>query len=535
MATANPSQEDLQRLQRRSEQSMHRLRWLIPLFSLLLLVIFAVAVALLYFESRARSNGFLNEQAREARAFVNAYVQQSVRYDANALTSILHALRHDDEVADLFAARDRRGLLTHVAGLYKRLNRDYNITHFYFTRPDRVNLLRVHAPERHGDRIDRVTTRRAQRTGEIAHGIELGVLGTFTLRVVAPWHHPDSGELLGYVELGMEVDHVIKRLKDTFALDVEVGIRKDHLQRELWIDGMRTLGQDDRWDRFPDVVLANWTNGGLHPALAHYFRHRDELASNGFVTLERNDRVYRLLIIPLKDVADQKVAEIALLTDETLAATHWKHALVTAGTASLALGLPLIGVFFLVSRRIGNRLAESEVLLRKLARRDSLTELLNRRTFDDALSTEILRAGRFDHELSLLIIDIDHFKAVNDDHGHLAGDAVLQGLSDRLRAVSRSVDSVYRYGGEEFVFILPETGLEGATEFAERIRRVVRERPFELPDGHTREVTVSVGVVTMPQHGDNASTLIAAADAALYAAKRGGRDQVRVYDGSAEL
>ena len=111
------------------------------------------------------------------------------------------------------AQRDRDMLLKHATPLFKDIRRDYKITHFYFTGIDRVNLLRVHAPLRYGDTIDRITTLQAEHSGTVAYGVELGPLGTFTLRLVSPWYDPKTNKLIGYVELGMEIDQIIHKLE----------------------------------------------------------------------------------------------------------------------------------------------------------------------------------------------------------------------------------------------------------------------------------------------------------------------------------
>lgn len=166
----------------------------------------------------------------------------------------------------------------------------------------------------------------------------------------------------------------------------------------------------------------------------------------------------------------------------------------------------------------------------ELARRDSLTDLYNHRTFNELLKEETVRAQRFNRPVSLLMLDIDHFKRVNDRHGHEAGDIVLKGLSDLLMKQARAVDRVCRYGGEEFTLIVPETGAAVAMQIAERMRAEVERQPFDIGDGKTIGVTVSIGVATYPQLVDSPEEFVKAADVALYAAKRAGRNRVSGYE-----
>ncbi|MGH7718081.1 MAG: diguanylate cyclase [Gemmatimonadaceae bacterium] len=163
-----------------------------------------------------------------------------------------------------------------------------------------------------------------------------------------------------------------------------------------------------------------------------------------------------------------------------------------------------------------------------LAITDPLTLTLNRRALMDRLGSELDRARRYALVLSVLMIDIDHFKGVNDQHGHAAGDEVLRGVAQVLQREARSVDVVARYGGEEFLVVLPETGEDGAYAFAERVcRRVAEDQIVAGSDFPDLRATVSVGVATFPSPGvESTEALIGAADAAMYRAKAGGRNQV---------
>jgi diguanylate cyclase (GGDEF)-like protein len=158
---------------------------------------------------------------------------------------------------------------------------------------------------------------------------------------------------------------------------------------------------------------------------------------------------------------------------------------------------------------------------------DELTGLSNNRRFRELMSKEAARAERFGHELSLIMLDIDDFKQVNDTYGHLQGDEVLRMIGRVLHLESRGVDEPARYGGEEFAVALPETGLDGALELAERIRVRIEAEPIPRTGrSGSIKVTASVGVASMRVSADGADALIAAADAALYEAKRAGKNRV---------
>jgi diguanylate cyclase (GGDEF)-like protein len=163
--------------------------------------------------------------------------------------------------------------------------------------------------------------------------------------------------------------------------------------------------------------------------------------------------------------------------------------------------------------------------LREMAIRDGLTRCYNHKYFKMRLEQELVRAHRYGSALSLGLLDIDHFKKVNDTHGHPAGDAVLAHLANLLTASVRSSDIVARYGGEEFAFVLVEAGAEEAAVVAERMRGRLEAHEFELPGGGRLRATASIGVAAaQPQEG--ASGLVQRADAALYEAKAQGRNRI---------
>jgi diguanylate cyclase (GGDEF)-like protein len=162
-----------------------------------------------------------------------------------------------------------------------------------------------------------------------------------------------------------------------------------------------------------------------------------------------------------------------------------------------------------------------------LTRQDSMTGLLNRRAIEDALAHEVGRARRRDQRFALLALDVDHFKRINDTHGHPAGDAALVALAQTLREAARTGDLIARVGGEEFWILLPNTDTDGATALAERVRTAVAAQPYLVGD-QTIAVTVSVGVAVFEDTVETPQGLFKRADRALYAAKADGRDRCQL-------
>jgi diguanylate cyclase (GGDEF)-like protein len=169
---------------------------------------------------------------------------------------------------------------------------------------------------------------------------------------------------------------------------------------------------------------------------------------------------------------------------------------------------------------------KTESSLRRQALRDPLTGLFNRRFFDAGLAQEIMRSRRSGNPASLLILDIDHFKNYNDEYGHEAGDAVLRAIGQLLQTHVRGSDVACRFGGEEFVILMPDAALESAKERGKQILEAIRG--LEIPhQGHLLPpVTASLGLAEFPSHARDAEGLLEAADHALYVAKRAGRDRM---------
>lgn len=178
-----------------------------------------------------------------------------------------------------------------------------------------------------------------------------------------------------------------------------------------------------------------------------------------------------------------------------------------------------------VRERMQQDLHQANTALERLAREDSLTGLANRRHFMEILERELERSDRYGHPLALIMLDLDHFKAVNDNHGHAAGDRVLCEAARALRTVCRDVDLAARLGGEELAILLPETDAAGARIVAERARERIAAVAHTAPDGSTVRVTASFGVAAV-RPGATSEGVLHAADEALYRAKDAGRNQV---------
>ncbi|MGE7825292.1 GGDEF domain-containing protein [Paenibacillus sp. NPDC093718] len=203
------------------------------------------------------------------------------------------------------------------------------------------------------------------------------------------------------------------------------------------------------------------------------------------------------------------------------------HKVYTVFTQHLIISMLATVVIYMLTEYI-NTSNQLFLQMKKNAETDYLTSLHNLRQFEQLLSERFLEAQHFSERLGVLVVDIDHFKKINDTYGHSAGDAVLQQLSKVLREHSRSFDEVSRNGGEEFSVLVPEATIDETAAIAERIRAAVADHIFVLEDGTKIQITVSIGVAVHPDtiRSKNAKVLLQQADRELYRAKDSGRNRV---------
>lgn len=177
---------------------------------------------------------------------------------------------------------------------------------------------------------------------------------------------------------------------------------------------------------------------------------------------------------------------------------------------------------------LAGELEEANRALAELATHDALTGLLNRRALEERLEQETRRSARHGYPIGVVLFDLDHFKAINDSRGHAAGDHALQVVAAAVEDAVRGSDAVFRYGGEEFVVLLPDTPIEGAVAVAEHLRDVIRNIVLAFEGRALPSLSASFGVAGCPAHGRDVDSLLRAADAAVYLAKSRGRDRVEV-------
>lgn len=449
---------------------------------------------------------------------------------------------------------DAEALLAQSQPLFRQLLARFGIGHWYFVGLDQRVVLRVHSPTDRGDLIRRKTFQDAMASGRGVTGIELGSMASLTLRHVLPWRV--NGELLGYIELGAELAWFDARIQGILGLEVLAAVHKPQTTAAAYATGQRVFGFPGQWGDHTQLALLNQTLTKVPAAVFPVWE--DFVQGQGRKVAEVRDQgsLWALGFLPLQDHAGRTVASLALLqnrdafTDRRNHLVGWSLLLAVGLTALVALVLVLrvrrlahtvhssrqaqeaseqrvLQLNSMLESQVAERtaaLTQANEALRHLAQHDALTGLANRRVADERLHAEFARLQRNGQPYAVLMVDIDHFKQVNDHHGHAAGDLVLQQVAHALAQTLRATDFLARFGGEEFLVLLPETPLSRACHVADKLRLAVQAHT--LATTPFSPVTVSVGVAQAHRDQPNAETAVREADDQLYAAKSAGRNRV---------
>ena len=324
------------------------LRRLLPPLAAMVVLLAAGAGMLLWQQHRQR----LTVESAVDTADVLGDLRVALDQQALGLSVAAKCIAADATVQKALCRGDTDRLLTVWRPVFETLHRENNLTHFYFFDTNRVCLLRIHKLEKRGDLIKHFTAIKAERTGEAASGIELGPFGTFTLRVVQPVINGTN--LIGYVELGKEIEDALQEIHSRFGSQLALTIRKEHLKRQPWEDGMRLLGKEADWDRLPHSVVIYFSHGRLPDAFAPMADH-DASADAAHRETDReiafNGKDWRVSATPMQDVSGKEVGDLLVMRDITAAKAAFARLLILGGTVGGVLLVSLLSFIYVLLRR----------------------------------------------------------------------------------------------------------------------------------------------------------------------------------------
>ena len=275
---------------------MIRTKILVTIALSLLLVLF-LSVGSSYWLKQVKSSEKTRHEANELKELL-AY---KINLEAKLLTGFIDSIQKDIHLQNSFISGSRDDLLTQAAPLFNLINSKYNVTHFYFINLDRTCFLRVHKPDFFGDSIDRYTLKQAVTMGQISHGIELGPLGTFTLRVVYPWYF--NGKLQGYLELGTEINYIAPQIANFLEAELIISIKKKYLNKNKWEEGMRLMGRLSNWAQFDNIVIVSNTIPEIPEAIKTALSITSKSTDIEQFTLKHKGKTYYSAIYNLKDAS----------------------------------------------------------------------------------------------------------------------------------------------------------------------------------------------------------------------------------------
>lgn len=335
-------------------------RLLIPSACVLLLLVGGFGAVLFTMQ---KSNQ--DESCRETLKDASDELQESLKEDTAALSAMGDILLRDASLVEALKSRDRTRLQEIGSDIFASLQKSYGVVQFSFHGPDRVNLLRMHAPETFGDRIDRFTLREAQKTGKTASGLEMGATGTFSLRVVQPVF--SEGVRVGYVELARDVENILEAISEEKKVELGVAIRKKYLKKEYYQTYMERQGKENQWDLFPEDVILFSTWPQFQNIVGRFLGEtghtHDELSAETML----DGKTWRIMATLLYDTSGAAVGDLYILQDVSVSYAAAKRLMTVTAGGVLILLAGLLGFLYVMLRRtdqgIRNQqaeLAESE-------------------------------------------------------------------------------------------------------------------------------------------------------------------------------
>ena len=320
---------------------------LLPFMAILLIMLIVVAAVIIW----GLQSDNISKRIDIISDNITRDLDLTLQQQANGLNTATQSIAMNPRVREALSTENTESLLADWQGMFETLNQEQSITHFYFIDVNRVCLLRIHKPEKYGDKIERFTALEAERTGKSAWGIELGPLGTFTLRVVQPIF--DGQKLLGYIELGKEIEDIWQALNVNKEIQIAVSIKKDMIQRETWESGMDMLGREVDWERLSHSVITYTSQGYLPDAFAKLANNDPLDDYHGTLDYDITDfnRDWRVIVSPLFDVSGQEVGHLLKMVDITDINDIFARDIMQESIGGVLILAILLGLTFVMLRR----------------------------------------------------------------------------------------------------------------------------------------------------------------------------------------
>ncbi|NJD33472.1 MAG: histidine kinase [Betaproteobacteria bacterium] len=320
-----------------------KVRFMAPLAVVLAIIMGVFAAAALWVEADIRDQDIAERTAAVEKLFL-----QKLDKDTNLMIATMRTMMTNPSIERAFHQLDRPTLARQLGPLFASLRDKHHITHLYFTGPDLINLYRFHSPDEFGDEIDRLTTIKARDNQDAVHGLELGALGTLTLRLVMPWR--SDSRVIGYLEIGEEIEHLISEISEGLAVDMLVLVDKRLVSLQQWQRGQALMKREGNWERFASQVTLAQTTDRLPAALDDLTLQR--LLAGRTAEIDDRGRSLHLAAVPLRDAGQRHIGDLVVIRDITTLKSTFNWSIVAVTTISLLSAIGVLGVFYLALDRV---------------------------------------------------------------------------------------------------------------------------------------------------------------------------------------
>ncbi len=490
-------------------QSHENIKW--KYLCVLFVLFFIILSGRLYYDYEHHQD-MLNNKKKELIKDIQRNYVSAENSLVDKYTMLAETITHNKQINKLFKHKNRSGLYKQLKDIYqefKKSDKYFYVMHFYDT--NNVTVLRMHKPESFGDDLSkqRPIVVNVNKTLKPESGFEVGKNG-IVYRVTVPYIV--NSEHLGVLEFGIKLEYFADLIDDQYNIESEI-IVKDEM--------LRILSAKKKYEKIDGFSIISKSS--------FFQKLSKEIDITKDEQLIKNDSKYYIVLsnINIKDYKKNSVAKILIAKDITDFVKENQNSLFMINIITLIISIVILSIVYLVFTKYVNdinnkiktmnNLEKKSLYLTKKVNKDNLTKAFNKAYIDRYLKSFLLQ----NKTGTILFLDIDHFKACNDTHGHLVGDEILVKFSKRIQSILRADDMFVRWGGEEFLILLKDTGIHKAVRKAEKIRKLIDKTKF-VNDIH---VTISIGVTAIKDN-DCISTLTERADELLYQAKESGRNKV---------
>lgn len=469
----------------------------------------------------------IEDKSYQAFTNVNLTLEHTIEQDTNLMIELLQQLQKDKYSIQLFQNKNREWLFMYLYQTFSELKAQYGLTHFYIHNIDKKNFVRIHNREKHSDIIDRITLEKAKKSFSVSSGIEFGVHHNLTLRIVSPWFV--NGELIGFIELGKEIDKFTPKLSKLLNADIIFTIDKRLITPKDFNVWVERAEHNRFYKEMNNYYIIDSTINTIDRKLESFL---DSKLFYSGIAIKNDEKTYYMNSKNFFDVNEQKIGRFHVLIDSSKEHEFLYELIVKISIIIFCILLFIVSYYIKYIQKTENKLNQAYIEIQKIATIDSMTTLFNKNHYLTEASQQLQRASRNEHYISFILIDADNFKQYNDYYGHLKGDEALKSIAITMKQTfKRATDICYRVGGEEFLIIVEHEHKDEAFKRTEVLCKRIENLDIEHKyNNKFSKITISSGVYTCKAIKKlDRNICYEKADKALYLSKNSGKNKVTLF------